>query len=131
MMVPLGKGALCCAGIAAVTAVMPPAATAGTPNPPAGMVSARTSSCTSIPTVRYGSSGYYVWAFQRIYNNYNKHGAFGWPKVATDGSFGAGTRSAAVRLQGWLGLSKDGTIGPRSWAAMTDRTCDLKKYINW
>lgn len=88
-------------------------------------VSARAKTC-SIPTVRYGSSGYYVYAFQKIYNRQKSYMA---PRIATDGSFGPGTVSAARGMQYKYNLSIDGVVGPRTWAAITKGTCNVRKYM--
>jgi peptidoglycan hydrolase-like protein with peptidoglycan-binding domain len=46
----------------------------------------------------------------------NEHGAS--PPLVADGQFGARTRSAAIAFQGAHGLTADGIIGPRTWAAL-------------
>lgn len=94
-------------------------------------VTARASSCYSIPTVRYGSSGYYVYAFQRIYNRKARNIAtsYAYPQIRADGSFGRSTRAAAQRMQYQYNLSTDGVVGPRTWAKLTSGTCNVRAYM--
>ena len=59
-----------------------------------------------------GNSGVCVKTLQ------NSLRAKGFDPGPTDGQFGAGTFNAVVCFQGSAGLSKDGVVGPATWAAL-------------
>ena len=63
------------------------------------------------PTVKLGSKGTAVQALQQMLRGagYN---------VATDGDFGPKTKAAVVAFQQKNGLTADGIVGPKSWAAL-------------
>lgn len=60
-----------------------------------------------MPMISLGSRGEAVRAAQ------------GYLGIAADGSFGPLTKAAAIAFQKSAGLTPDGIIGPRSWAALT------------
>ena len=68
------------------------------------------------PTLRKGSSGQYVTLLQtkliQLDYDLSPYGA--------DGSFGAKTLSAVKAFQGYSGLTADGIVGPKTWAALDD-----------
>jgi hypothetical protein len=75
------------------------------------------------PTLRRGSKGAYVTLAQTelIQKNYDC-GAFG-----ADGQFGAATEKAVRQLQKDYGLTVDGVIGQKTWAAL-DSVEPMTKY---
>ncbi|WP_018687033.1 peptidoglycan-binding protein [Actinokineospora enzanensis] len=60
----------------------------------------------SRPTIRRGSTGDHVKTLQR------------WLGLTVDGRFGAATEAKVRRYQAMKGLTADGIVGPRTWAAM-------------
>lgn len=63
-------------------------------------------------TLKQGSSGGSVTALQRALN------ATVGTRLVVDGQFGPATRNAVVNYQKSRGLSADGVVGPRTWAAL-------------
>lgn len=72
-----------------------------------GVVGANTWS-KLVTTVRQGDSSSYVRAAQTLLNKYGY-------RLAVDGVFGPGTRSAAASFQSAKGITSDGIIGPVTW----------------
>ncbi|MEU6369462.1 peptidoglycan-binding domain-containing protein [Streptomyces sp. NPDC046931] len=66
------------------------------------------------PTISYGSSGPIVKQAQCELNAVIRAG------LAIDGAFGRATESATKKFQAKCGLTKDGIIGPRTWARLND-----------
>lgn len=72
------------------------------------------------------NEGFIVRAWQTILRHYVVvHGQNGsWYRYEcwfVDGVYGSNTASVTKELQGKLGLSKDGWVGPNTWTAMYDR----------
>jgi peptidoglycan hydrolase-like protein with peptidoglycan-binding domain len=63
------------------------------------------------PILRQGDSGAAVVELQKLLN---AKGA----KVTVDGIFGAGTQNAVITFQRSNGLTADGIVGTRTWAAL-------------
>ncbi len=63
------------------------------------------------PTIKMGSKGEWVKLAQaRLFvNGY---------KIEVDGDFGSKTRDAVIKFQESYGLTKDGVIGPKTWAKL-------------
>lgn len=61
------------------------------------------------PTLKLGSTGEYVLAWQKFLN------MSGYPCGIEDGIFGKNTRLAVIDYQRDHGLTADGVIGPRTW----------------
>lgn len=81
--------------------------------PPAPAVAAR-------PTLRIGARGDEVRALQEALNAFRA--SRGDPPIAADGIFGRGTEAAVRAFQLAKGLSVDGVVGPRTWAALAAGT---------
>lgn len=63
------------------------------------------------PTLRYGDKGDWVKVAQaRLFVN-GHH-------IEVDGVFGANTKNAVIAFQASYGLTKDGIIGPKTWAKL-------------
>lgn len=62
---------------------------------------------TALPTLRRGSKGEEVRILQRHLN-----------LLPVDGSFGPATEAAVKNYQGHNGLTPDGVVGPKTWAAL-------------
>ena len=67
------------------------------------------------PKIGLGSRGASVQAAQAALT------ALGFDTKGTDGVFGRDTHAAALAFQKSAGLKQDGIIGPRSWAALTQK----------
>jgi len=94
------------AAIAQSTALSPQQkATAIAHNPNVATTKGVPGSAASHATIRQGSSGSDVTAWQNIIG------------VTADGKFGAGTASATKTWQTKHGLTADGVVGPKSWSA--------------
>lgn len=66
----------------------------------------------TLPTLRYGSTGPYVFFLQqRLIDS-------GFNPGTVDGIFGSRTRSAVVAFQQARGLAADGVVGPQTWGAL-------------
>jgi hypothetical protein len=65
-----------------------------------------------LPTVKRGDSGEDVQSVQGLLQ------ARSHPEVSIDGDFGAKTETAVKGLQNWAGLTADGIVGPKTWAAL-------------
>lgn len=66
------------------------------------------------PTISYGSSGPAVKQAQCELNGVINAG------LAIDGTFGTATESTTKKFQAKYGLVKDGIIGPKTWARLSD-----------
>ncbi|MFF7889302.1 peptidoglycan-binding protein [Streptomyces sp. NPDC007896] len=66
------------------------------------------------PTISYGSSGPIVKQAQCELNGVIGTG------LKIDGAFGSATKSATKKFQAKCGLTKDGIIGPKTWARLND-----------
>jgi len=64
------------------------------------------------PTLRKGNKGELVKQLQARLNELTNAG------LAVDGNFGARTESAVIHFQGLNGLTADGVVGPKTWAAL-------------
>lgn len=67
---------------------------------------------TSCPTLRRGSTGPSVRKLQTLLNGY------GFNPGPIDGIFGSRTQAAVISFQTSKGLSPDGIVGPKTWAAL-------------
>lgn len=76
-----------------------------TPQPPQGLAR----------TLKQGSSGEDVRGLQIVLNSLGAN-------LATDGSFGPGTKAAVQAFQRQRGLVPDGVVGPTTWAALRAAT---------
>lgn len=77
-----------------------------------GVVGPRTWARLDPPTVRRGSTGAAVRLLQELLTDY------GYDPGAVDGDFGANTENAVKEFQNDYGLTADGIVGPRTWAAL-------------
>ncbi|MEV4442078.1 peptidoglycan-binding domain-containing protein [Streptomyces sp. NPDC049577] len=105
------------AGLAAATALLGLGGIAtqahATPHPSAPSIQHFTCDYTDAePTLRLGSTGQAVKQAQCQLNSVLDR------RVAVDGQFGSGTRSATVAFQQCAGLDDDGVIGPNTWSAL-------------
>ncbi|MGW1159224.1 peptidoglycan-binding domain-containing protein [Streptomyces sp. NPDC002519] len=66
------------------------------------------------PTISYGSSGPIVKQAQCELNGVIGAG------LTIDGAFGSATQNATKKFQAQCGLTKDGVIGPKTWARLND-----------
>jgi len=78
-------------------------ASAPAPKPPA--------STGATPTLKQGASGA---AVKNLQTRLRAHGY----NVSVDGAFGPATASAVKQFQSSKGLSADGIVGPKTWAAL-------------
>ena len=77
-----------------------------TPTPPTSP-SASSTPATGMATIRRGSTGPSVVAWQSYLG------------ITADGNFGSGTEAATKQWQTKMGLKADGVVGPASWAMAT------------
>lgn len=66
-----------------------------------------------VPTLRSGSTGQAVRGLQVELRAAGQ-------AIAVDGSFGAGTKAAVIKVQATNGLAQDGIAGPLTWGALID-----------
>ncbi|MCW3842557.1 L,D-transpeptidase family protein [Micromonospora yasonensis] len=114
----LGMALLVAAGLAVPTT---PAAAAG---PTTGAVTTLTLAATSQPTLQQGSRGAAVTTLQRRLT------ALHYDVGGVDGIFGSSTFHAVVAFQKVNGLSRDGIVGPRTWAALDHPVVPKPKYTH-
>jgi peptidoglycan hydrolase-like protein with peptidoglycan-binding domain len=79
---------------------------------PVRVSNVRSSSTSSTPTLSQGSQGGAVVDLQQ------KLDAAGFNVGAADGDFGPHTKAAVVAFQHAHGLTADGVVGPKTWAAL-------------
>lgn len=97
----------------AATALLPQPKPTPTPTPtpkattPRASTSSASSSSTLTPTIRLGSTGPAVIAWQNYLG------------VTADGKFGPATEAATKKVQAQFGLTADGVVGPKTWALAT------------
>lgn len=110
-------------GLGLVMAVPTTAAAATTTAPATTAVPAIAASATvttslvqaaSQRQLREGQRGEDVRAWQGSLNDVVDAGFIGLPRLAEDGSFGPATREATVALQAYLGIERDGIVGPKT-----------------
>ncbi|AKU17630.1 L,D-transpeptidase family protein [Luteipulveratus mongoliensis] len=77
---------------------------------------------TSYPTLRVGSSGAAVRDLQ------NKLAGSGYWLGTPDASFGSMTQQAVYAIQKYYGLSRDGVVGPATWAKVNLRARPHARY---
>lgn len=77
-------------------------------------------------TLKQGSKGDEVKTLQKLLNEKKNYG------IAVDGIFGIATKTAVENFQYAEGLSVDGIVGPKTWAALgiTDNTATNSKCID-
>ena len=71
-----------------------------------------------MPTLRKGSNGAYTTSLQTALLNRG----YDLGKWGADGKFGDATEKAVKAFQADMGLTVDGIVGPRTWAALEDKT---------
>ena len=71
------------------------------------------------PTLRRGSTGAYVREAQARLNLWiNRNPRYGLALLPVNGTFGPATQRTVIVFQRAVGLTADGIIGPRTWAAL-------------
>ncbi|MFU8854185.1 L,D-transpeptidase family protein [Micromonospora sp. SL1-18] len=117
----LGMALLVAAGLAApVTSAS--AAGPATSAPTAAPVMTVAAATSSQPVLRQGSKGAAVTTLQRRLT------ALHYDVGGVDGAFGPSTFHAVVAFQKVNGLSRDGIVGPRTWAALDRPVVPKPKY---
>lgn len=71
----------------------------------------------NFPTVRKGDRGEYVSVLQQSLNWWNIRGG----SLVVDGIFGTQTSLSVIEFQGLRGLTKDGIVGQKTWAALMNK----------
>ena len=124
-------GAVTTATIALGGAVMVAPAAHATTSPHTAVAAKSSSSCTNLRTIRQGSTGYEVAKLQHFLNELRGLSNFSewnqYPKLATDGVFGKATKNATRSIQDAYSLTSDGVVGPKTWYAFTNDTCNINK----
>lgn len=69
---------------------------------------------TGRPTLQLGSTGEAVKSLQRTLNRWYP----GMAQLVVDGDYGSATRARVTYFQQRAGLTADGIVGPRTWAAL-------------
>ena len=79
---------------------------------------------TSLPTLKKGSTGEYVTLLQtKLKNKGYDLGSYG-----VDGDFGSATLAAVKAFQKANGLTVDGIVGPKTWAALDQSSAKVDYY---
>lgn len=82
------------------------------------------SSTPSLPTLKKGSKGEYVSLLQtKLVNKGYSVGSYG-----IDGDFGSGTLKAVQQFQRDNGLTPDGIVGVKTWAALNDSSVKIQLF---
>ncbi len=82
-------------------------------------VDTTTATAASATTLRPGASGPEVRELQELL------GRLGFSVGAVDGRYGNGTKQAVMAFQAQAGLTQDGSVGPRTWAALRAKLDEL------
>ncbi|MCW3814004.1 L,D-transpeptidase family protein [Micromonospora sp. DR5-3] len=119
---PASRAALGMALLVAGLAV--PATSASAAAPTTSTVATVTLAATSKPVLRQGSRGTAVSTLQRRLT------ALHYDVGGVDGIFGPSTHHAVVAFQKVNGLTRDGIVGPRTWAALDRPVVPKPRYTH-
>ncbi|MDZ5443513.1 L,D-transpeptidase family protein [Micromonospora sp. 4G57] len=123
---PGARTALGLAALTAATSLLVPAtpAAAGSAAAASTSFAAQTLATTAQPVLRQGSRGTAVVNLQR------RLAALHYDVGSADGIFGPSTHHAVVAFQKVNSLTRDGIVGPRTWAALGHPVVPKPKYTH-